>query len=127
VETISRGVILPGGSVPVPAGARALDFVFTGVALRPLDERAASVWRERGVCGIRDWLPGVERDVTGRECDFYGLGSVVKVPAAGDRKFGVVKEAGGSLYFGRLSPSLDGSRPDRRPTELDPSPYRKVE
>ncbi len=124
VETISRGDVRLGGTVVAPDGARAIDFVFRSVSLRALDARAAELWNARGVCGFRDWRAGQEKDVSGRECDFFGLGSVVRVPAAGTRKFGVVKTGRGVLFFGRLAPGHDGSSPDTRPVELDPAPYR---
>lgn len=126
VETISEGTVTLGPAVSAPGGAREIDFQFTTVSLRPVDVKAAAAWRERGVCGFRDWAAGVAKVVTGRECDFFGLGSVVRVPATGDRKFGVVKAGEGMLFFGRLSPARDGSSPEKRPLELDPAPYRKV-
>jgi hypothetical protein len=126
VETISRGAISLGGTVALPSGARELDFSFSSVSLKPLDERAAKEYRERILCGFRDWRANEEKLVTGRECDFFGLGSVVRIPAEGDRRFGVVKVSGEGLFFGMLSPERDAGSPDRRPRELDPSPYRRV-
>ena len=126
VETISRGSISLGELVLEPSGARALDFSFESVSLRPIDEKVATLWRERGVCGFRDWRAGVEKEVTGRYCDFFGLGSVVRVPSPGDRKFGIVVPGEGAIFLGRLSPERDGSTPERRPRELDSEPYRKV-
>lgn len=123
VVTTSRGEIELGEGVSAPAGAMALDFTFTSVTLKPVTDDAAAAWRERGVCGSRDWLAGEERDVTGRECDFSGLGSVTRVPKLGDRRFGVVKIDSGQIFFGRLSPERDGADPSRRPIELDPVPY----
>ncbi len=126
VETISRGTIILGEALAVPEGARAIDFTFSSVALRALDTRSAGAWNQRGVCGFRDWAPGVEKDVTGRECDFFGLGTVVQVPRAGDRRFGIVKGAPGALLFGRLSPDHSGMTPESRPQVLDPMPYRRI-
>lgn len=126
VEAVSRGWIALGGLVSAPREARAIDFTFEAVSVRPLDPRAAAAYRARRVCGIRDWAEGEERDVTGLSCDFAGLGSVIRVPARGERRFGVVRAEGGLLYLGRLSPERDGTSPARRPRELDPSPYREV-
>ena len=124
-EAISHGTILLGDPVEKPAGASAIDFTFSSVFLKPLDERAASSWNARAVCGIRSWQSGEEMEVTGKECDFLGLGKAVRVPSSGDKKFGVISLTEEGLFFGRLSPQRDASSPDRRPLELDPRPYRR--
>jgi hypothetical protein len=124
VETISRGTIaLDPVSIK---GVRKLDFIFSSVSLKPRDERTAETYRARILCGFRDWAVNEEKEITGRQCDFFGLGSVVDIPAKGDKKFGIVKVAPGALYFGRLSPARDGSSVEMRPEELDPIPYRAV-
>ncbi|MGZ3653117.1 MAG: hypothetical protein ACXWR1_17330 [Bdellovibrionota bacterium] len=125
IETISRGLITPGEALPQPAGANRLDFTFTSVSLRPVDDQSAESWNQKVLCGFRDWRAGEEREVTGRQCDFFGLGSVVQVPRVGDRRFGIVKQDNDALFFGKLSPGHDGSSPERRPLELDPLPYLK--
>ena len=60
-------------------------------------------------------------------CDFFGLGSVVPVPRAGDRRYGIVRIEEDTLSFGRLSPVRDGSSPEKRPLELDPVPYPRAD
>lgn len=125
VEIVSRGTIQMAEPMLEAAGARPIDFTFTSVSLKPASPRTAEAWRERGVCGFRDWQSGQEKDVTGRECDFFGLGSVVRVPRAGDQRFGIAKISGGELFLGRLSPARDGSSPGRRPLELDPLGYQR--
>ncbi len=124
LETISRGIVSLGEGVDQPLGARQIDFVFTSVSLKPRDLTTAKTYRDRILCGFRDWSANEEKEITGRECDFFGLGSVVKIPAKGTRKYGVVKIAADALYFGRLTPARDSSAPERRPLELDPAPYR---
>jgi hypothetical protein len=123
VVTTSRGEIDLGDAVSAPAGALALDFTFASVTLKPVTEAVASAWRERTVCGIADWHFNEEREVTGRNCDFSGQGTLTRVPGIGDRRFGVVKLGSNQISFGRLSPGRDGSEPDRRPVVLDPVPY----
>lgn len=124
IESISRGTIVLGDFLP--NGARQIDFVFTSVHMKPSTEQIAEHYRTRRICGYRDWAVGVEREVTGRECDFFGLGSVVRVPAAGSRKFGIVKIEAEALYFGELSLDRDGSTPEKRPLVLDLRPYKAV-
>jgi hypothetical protein len=123
VEITSRGTITLGEAVTQPAGALKIDFIFDSVSFKPVDEKSAEAWRERGVCGFRDWQAGMEKVASGLECDFFGNGTFFQVPKPGDRKFGIVKIGEGALYFGRLSPERDGSSESKRPLDLDLSPY----
>lgn len=125
VESISRGTISLGPQVEIPSGASAIDFTFSSVSLRPLDEAAALSWNLRSMCGIQSWRMGEELEVSGKECDFLGLGKPIKVPSSGDKKFGVFLLHENSLFLGRLSPERDGSSSERRPLELDPVPYQR--
>jgi hypothetical protein len=126
VQTISRGKINLGEAVREPQGALSIDFTFSSVHMRPLYERTVEIYNKRHVCGISDWALNEEREVTGRECDFFGLGSVMRIPAAGEKRFGIVKVTEGALYFGRLTPEKNGLTPEARPVQLDPAPYRAV-
>ncbi len=124
VETISRGLITLGADLP--DGTREIDFVFSSVHIKPRNEETAAHYRRRRICGYRDWAADEEREVTGRDCDFFGLGSVIRVPGAGVKKFGIVKITPNELYFGDLSPERDGSSPSKRPSTLDLRPYRAI-
>lgn len=104
---------------PLVADSRHIDFIFEKVTLEPKNEAVAAGYRARSLCGIADWSAGSETEITGLSCDFLDNGGNFLVPAAGARRYGIVKEEGDSLFFGRLSPELDGSSPERRPTKLD--------
>jgi hypothetical protein len=107
-----------------PAGeAREIDFVFERVTLEPKTEAVAASYRARALCGITGWEKDRETEITGLACDFLGNGGNFSVPAAGDIRYGIVREEERGLRFGRLSPEFNGSSPERRPRFLDPVPY----
>lgn len=126
VSIESRGVLFPGPRVILPIGAEELDFVFVGVRLTPLDTEAAAYYEREKMCGLSGWKVKEAKEIAGLLCELWGRGHPVPVPRPGLRKYGVVKTTSDELYFGRLSPERDGSTPERRPLELDPSPYRRV-
>lgn len=105
--------------------ARAIDFVFAKVTLEPSSAEVAAAYRGRALCGLTEWEQDKETEITGLRCDFLDNGGLFKVPSAGDIRYGIVKEEGDSLRFGRLSPEFDGSSPERRPLFLDSRPYLK--
>lgn len=102
-----------------------LDFIFRRVTITPLDAVTAEQMRALGSCGLRDWQEGEEKDVTGTWCRF-GEKVELRVPEAGERRYGIYDWKDGELFFGRLEPRFDGRSPGRRPLYLDPSPYRLV-
>jgi hypothetical protein len=120
-------VLFAGGNVILPIGASELDFLFVGVRLIPRDHAAAAYYESVALCGLKGWKINEPKEIGGRLCDFLGLGEPFQVPRAGLKKFGVVKMEGDALYFGRLSPERDGSSAEKRPLDLDPLPYRRVE
>ncbi len=126
VKVESRGLLFLGRNVIFPIGASELDFLFVGVRLTPLDAEAAAFYESIQLCGLKGWNTGEAKEIGSLLCDFFGQKITFGVPAPGTRKFGVVRALAEELYFGRLSPERDGSTPERRPLELDPSPYRRV-
>lgn len=126
VEILSRGAFEAGEPVLAPLGARAMDFTFASVSLRPRSVETAAAYNQRAVCGLSGWRVDEEQEITGRDCDFFGLGAKMRVPSAGDRKFGIFRLEGDELFFGQLSPERDGSAPSRRPLVLDPRGYRRA-
>lgn len=116
----SYGSYLLGGAV---GDAREIDFVFAKVTFSPQTEAVAASYRARALCGLTNWAVGEETEITGLRCDFLDSGGKFAVPAAGDRRYGIVKEEGDALRFGRLSPEFNGASPERRPLFLDPAPY----
>jgi hypothetical protein len=113
-------------SLPEGEGVRNLDFTFTKVSLVPLTEEVAADYRKRMLCGLSVWEMNRETEITGRHCDFLGLGAQIRVPQRGEVRYGIVKQEEDSLYFGRLSPAFDGTNPESRPRFLDPRPYRRI-
>lgn len=107
-----------------PGAIREMDFFFSAVTLTPLDASVAEFYREKKICGRDDWALGEESDITGRDCEFFP-GNVLRVPHAGEARYGIVKEEGTDLYFGALTPERNALDPGRRPLSLDPRPYRR--
>lgn len=126
LEIRSYGQLTYGDAVTLPPGASAIDFEFVRVGLVPKQEWVAALYRERKLCGRAEWALNEETDITGRACDFYGVGRFAQVPESGSVRFGVyLLEKDGLLYFGKLRPERDGGAPERRPQELDPFPYMR--
>lgn len=126
VDSVSRGTLVPGNPLLDPLGASELDFVFSSVGFTPRDQAAADFYESISLCGLTGWKVNEEKDITGLVCEFFAQGLKMQVPAAGTRKFGIVKREGDSLFFGKLSPERDGSTPFTRPRELDPAAYKLV-
>jgi hypothetical protein len=120
VTTRSYGTYVLGAGA---GSGREIDFTFSKVTLTPKTGGVAEAYRLRALCGRADWAANEEAEISGRRCDFLDNGVGFRVPAMGDRRYGIVKEGEGALWFGRLSPESDGSTPARRPRFLDPLPY----
>lgn len=126
LEIRSYGLLTYGEAVPRPAGAAAIDFLFQRVTLTPKQEWVARLYRDRRLCGLSEWSVGQETEITGRSCDFFGVGRFSPVPEGGAVRYGVYRqEQNGNLYMGKLRPERDGLTPERRPQELDPFPYER--
>lgn len=125
VEVISRGIYALGSPVEKPQGARAVDYTFGTVSLVPREQAVVEEYNARSVCGFRNWELNAEKDVTGRECDFFGLGSVIQIPDFGDQRYGILRISGNELYLGKLSLEKNSLSPETRPTELESAPFRR--
>lgn len=102
-----------------------MDFVFESVTLRPLGAAMAKTLNDAALCGFSGWKAGVAREITGLACDFFGIGRKVQAPAKGDTRYGIYRIEGKNLYFGQLTPELNGKTPAKRPVEFDPRFYSK--
>jgi hypothetical protein len=103
-----------------------IDFLSTQSWARPLEEALAARWNDRAVCGRVDWRAGVAVEVTGLSCDFFLMGSPMRVPPVGLARHGIWKIEGERLYFGLVTREFDASAPARRPREWDPRFYLRV-
>ena len=104
-----------------------IDFQFERVLLSVHNETYKNFYEQKSMCGIREWPLGLEQDITGLACDFFGQGKPVQVPIAGEARYGIYSLKGKQLFFGKLSPERDGRSPDRRPAVLDPRFFRLCE
>ncbi|RZA08411.1 MAG: hypothetical protein EOP11_04945 [Proteobacteria bacterium] len=128
LEILSYGRVSYGPALEKPKGAAAIDFQFTKVTLVPRQTWVAKLYQERKLCGTANWELDKETEITGAACDFYGLGRFTAVPEAGDERYGIYRvERGRELYFGKLRPGRDGTKPELRPRDFDPNPYLRRE
>jgi hypothetical protein len=128
LEIRSYGSFAAGEALPKPAGARALDFVFSRVTARLVHASAVADYNRRRVCGLDSWALGEEIPITGLHCELGGQGLAWRVPVAGTARYGVytLSASGAELFLGRLSPERDASAPERRPESWDFVPYKLV-
>lgn len=127
LEIRSYGSFAAGEILPKPAGARALDFIFSRVTARLVHASAVADYNRRRVCGLDSWILGEEVSITGLRCELGGgPGLAWRVPTAGTARYGVytLSASGEELFFGRLSPERDASTPERRPESWDSFPYK---
>ncbi len=102
----------------------AMDFQFSKVTLTPVLAEVAELYKQQRVCGLNQWQAGAELEITARLCDFFGNGSLFRVPYVGEKRYGIFLDASKEVYVGALSPARDATTPDRRPLTLDKRPYR---
>lgn len=116
--------LLMDGSFATRSGE--MDFLSTHSWARPLDQGLARRWSEQAVCGRSDWAAGVALEVTALSCDFFLLGTPMRVPPQGLARYGIWKIEDDRLYFGLVTRELDASSPERRPREWDPRFYLRT-
>lgn len=114
------------GRYALPAPSQ-MDFEFTKVTLEPVTEAVAESMRVSLYCGTTDWVAGRETEVTGLECDLTGTGKLIRLPRAGEMRYGIYRLGPelGALYLGKISQKFPATSPETRPVELDPIPYRR--
>lgn len=115
------------GAFRLPS-AGLIDFRFTSVRIRLLTLAAVNDFNNRKVCGYSDWQQLMEKEISGRLCEIFFVGSPQKIPAVGDMRYGIyqIDRSQGRLAFGKLSKERNATTPDKRPLEMDPRPYLKV-
>lgn len=97
----------------LPEGARGLDFHWTSVKFAPFDAQTVEALNQIGWCGHTDWVAGEAKEIV--DCE-----DLVKV------RYDIYKVDGTSLFVGKDSADRDGTAPDKRPTELDPTPLTRL-
>lgn len=101
-----------------------MDFTFQSVRLRPLSEAALQWMNQQSFCGKTHWRLMEFQNVSGQKCEFPG--GNIRVPAEGEKRYGIFRIEENLLYLGRLSPEADGTSPEKRPKTWDSMPYQKV-
>lgn len=107
-------------------GAQQIDFTFHRVLAAPMSERMAEAYNARSTCGFSQWSKGEVQDVTGKLCTLFGAGLASRLPEAGRMIYGIIKQDGELLYFGKLTSERNGSSPSLRPLEFDLVPYLRA-
>ena len=98
---------------------RKINFTYQQVDLSLHRAELVSHFNQRRVCGFSDWQLNEPKEITGLNCELFQTGTVTRVAAAGDRRYGIYAIEGDRLYYGQLSISTDGSSEDKRPKVLN--------
>jgi hypothetical protein len=112
------------GTYTLPRAGQ-MDFEFTGMGLVLRDSRFVEDFNQRQVCGFSDWQLEVEKEISGRTCEIFG--SPQRIPAVGDKRYGIYQLKADQLLFGKLSREQNAMSPEKRPTNFDPRPYIRNE
>lgn len=102
-----------------------MDFEFTSVRLLLKNPQLVEDFNQRQVCGFSDWQLDNEKEISGRHCEIFTIGSPHRIPSVGDTRYGIYHLQDDQLLFGRLTRGQNALTPEKRPTNFDPRPYRK--
>ena len=117
----TQGLIIQGRI----SGAQKINFIFEHAEIVLQSPQIVVDFNQRKVCGREDWTTGTH-SIINLTCDFFKLGRDFPAPKYGQEKFGIFKVATPLLYFGQLSHTFDGSTDSKRPQELEPEPYHRM-
>lgn len=98
-----------------------IEFTYDSISLTLHKQSLVDNFRQRQVCGIQDWQMNQPQLITGLQCALFTTDSLVQVPQAGQRRYGIYEIRGPHLYYGQLTQETDGSSVERRPTEFNRS------
>jgi hypothetical protein len=104
-----------------------IDFQFTSIRLRLMNEIAVNDFNRRRVCDLANWTLGLEKEISGRSCEIIMVGLPQKIPTVGEMRYGIYRlQDPIHLSFGKLSRQKNATTPEKRPTDYDPRFYTKV-
>ncbi|MCX6123335.1 MAG: hypothetical protein NTV34_01080, partial [Proteobacteria bacterium] len=111
VSTVLNGTFAAAGDAPNEPDAKQLNLTAHSAFVTPLDDKHATDFNQSKYCGISDWSPNVEREVTGLSC-FSGFkeGQVI---------FDIYRIQENHIYFGNTGIWLNGGSDGQRPQKLD--------
>jgi hypothetical protein len=118
------------GSYSLPNSQRSegilpMDFTFQKVEVIAWREKTVEIYNQVKMCERDDWRVGEKQDITGRLCEIYIPGKLIRAPQAGDKRFGIYMLEENDLYFGKLSSKENGLSPDKRPSQLEAFPFTR--
>ena len=122
----STGAYSLPGPANVDLGTEKMDFRFEQVEVLLKRQDLVDQFNAEKTCGFSDWVINEAKDITALLCDFFSSAKPVHIPAAGEMRYGIYKMAGDELYLGRLTLNQNGRSEGTRPTDLDLSPYLKI-
>jgi hypothetical protein len=91
-----------------------LDLSVVSYTLTPTSASWVSQFNTNSECGYTDWTLNQPKEIAGRTCNYFGG----VTPAAGSPLYTIYSIQSSVLYLGKLTSSLDGSTPEKRPTTL---------
>lgn len=90
-----------------------IDYSFTTISLKPLNEAVADKFNEYKLCGITTWRVKSSENVAGLNCG----GTII--PQLNTSVYDRVRDNTVNVQMGLASPDLNGATPNHRPIELD--------
>lgn len=107
------------------AGNHQVDFGFQKYFVYLYNSATVNSFNSASMCGISNWTQGVDRDVSGRFCDFasIGAGPSETFPVRNSH-FELIQITGNTLYLGDPN-SGNGTTSSLRPTSVLNQPFTK--
>ena len=98
-----------------------IDFKYEAIHVTFFKQDIIDDFNNRKVCGLAEWKLAHAQNITGRRCAIFNLHKETQIPQTGDRKYGIYSIENAKLYYGQLTKNLDGSSPEKRPTQINTS------
>jgi hypothetical protein len=98
-----------------------IDFNYEDIYLSIFKQNLIDDFNIRKVCGLTNWTMGGAQKITGLKCAIFNFDEETQIPRVGDQKFGIFSLSDDKLFYGKNSINKDGSSPEKRPTQLDPT------
>jgi hypothetical protein len=122
---VPSAVFINEGTFVLPAQGQ-MDFQFTSLRVHVMNDAIINDFNRRQVCGFDDWEKSVDKEISGRSCEMFVIGSPQKIPTVGEMRYGIYRLDGDRLSFGKLSREQNATAPEKRPTEYDPRFYTRI-
>jgi hypothetical protein len=102
------------GASSLISGAVNVDLVEQRSFMTVMDQATSDQWSAGRFCDIVNWNVGIPVEVTGHQCGDHAIAKM------GDLDFDLyLREPSGKLWIGLRTPDFDGSKPEKRPHDVN--------